>query len=77
MTLKKHAETKTHWANVCRRGQRPEAYSMAGQMAFKKGLHLYLGLGRLEGSSNFLLQATGTHRRVSKQESYLVILGSL
>lgn len=77
MTLEKHAETKTHWANVCQGDQRPEAYSRSGQVACKKGLYLDLGLVRLEGFSNFLLKATGTHRRVSKQESYLVILGSL
>lgn len=77
MTLEKHAETKTHWANVCQGDQRPEAYSRSGQVACKKGLYLDLGLVRLEGFSNFLLKAIGTHRRVSKQESYLVILGSL
>lgn len=42
----------------------------------QKGLHLDLGLARSAGVLDFLLKAMGTHRRVSKQKSYLVILDS-
>lgn len=41
------------------RGQRPEAYFRAGQVACKKGLYLDLGLVRVEGFSDFFLKVTG------------------